>query len=263
MDLFSRSRGAGAPLLLLHGLFGSGDNWFSLAGRMNGLEVHLPDLRCHGKSPRSDSFSVADLASDVAEYIQKNGLTGAIVAGHSLGAKVAMELALRHPDRVAGLVSLDMSPRQGSPRYLPYLEALEKLPLATLTSRRQAREALAKVIPEPEILAFLLKSLVQASNDTWQWLFEPAAIRRSFPEIWRGIEPGRTYLGPVLFLAGADSDYFLPDDVDPSLQFFPHAEFAAIRGARHWLHADKPDEVLGHLHQWITGSGLAELPEWI
>jgi esterase len=230
---------------------------------MKGLRVHLPDLRNHGKSPRSPDFSIPSLAGDLADYLEAEELGPCLVGGHSLGAKVAMELALSRPQLVRALVCFDMAPRAYEPRYTGYLDSLRRLEVTRIGSRAEARAAL-----EPDIdastLAFLLKSLVPdtAHPGGWKWLLNLEAISAAYPHIWQEVAGGRCFEGPALFVTGGTSDYVGARDVDDVIDRFPQAELTAVPEAGHWLHAEKPAEVLNELRNWIVAQKIAEVPEW-
>ena len=251
--LHYRAVGEGRPLVIVHGLFGSGDNWWTLAGKFPGYQVFLPDLRNHGESPWFDSFSIADLAADLAEFSQSLGLGTCPWIGHSLGGKAVMELGLTHPELVKGLADLDMAPREGSTRYTGFIHSLRTLDLTKITGRSDAQARLAPLIPDLPTLQFLLKSLVPDTQNTgqWRWRLNLASLEDQYPEIWKGIHPGRSFQGPALFLYGGASDYVSPGDEGDIRRLFPNAKMQAISGAGHWLHAEKPIEVVAALNQWL------------
>jgi len=241
-------------LVIVHGLFGSGDNWATLAGKFPGYQVLLPDLRNHGASPWSDSFSHADLAADLADLHQRLGLPPCPFIGHSLGGKAVMELVLSRPTRATGIAVLDIAPKASSARYPGFVAALRQLDLSTLTSRGDAQAALESAIPDQATLQFLLKSLVPgAPGEPWRWKLNLESLDKNYPEIWKALSPGRQWSGPALFLSGQASDYVLPGDEVFAQQLFPLARFESIAGAGHWLHAEKPVEVLAVLNRWLGG----------
>ena len=251
--LHYRSAGDGKPLVIVHGLFGSGDNWQTLAGKFPGFRAYLPDLRNHGASPWFDSFSVPDLAEDLASFAEKLGLGPCPWVGHSLGGKAAMELALTRGERVTGLAVLDMAPRASEARYPGFVPALRALDLTKVTSRSDAQDRLETVIHDRATLQFLLKSLVpdEASAGRLRWRLNLESLDRNYPEIWKAVEPGRHWDGPALFLQGGASDYVKPEDEPLIRSLFPRATMQAVAGAGHWLHAEKPAEVLAALNGWL------------
>ncbi|NNM55172.1 MAG: alpha/beta fold hydrolase [Spirochaetales bacterium] len=259
MKLHYRKIGTGRPLIFLHGLFGSGDNWLSLGAKFSGCEVWLPDLRNHGESPWADEISVPLLAKDLLDFLTEHQLDSVLVGGHSLGAKVAMEATLTEPRRFRGLICLDMAPRAYEPHYSGFVPALQALDLATVTSRSEAQKALEAAIPDRPTLQFLLKSLVpQEGTPSWRWKLNLQALEKHYDEIWKPLQGQtsenlpRLYPGPALFLAGGNSDYVRLQDHALVHQLFPQAEIQTIPQAGHWLHAEKPQEVLSAINTWLS-----------
>ena len=251
--LHYRVIGEGRPLVIVHGLFGSGDNWLTLAGKFPGRRVYLPDLRNHGDSFWDPSFTVADLAGDLAEMARLAGLGPCPWIGHSLGGKAVMELVLSEPDLATGAAILDMAPRASEARYLGFVPALRALDLSLVASRGEAQKLLEKTIQDRPTLQFLLKSLTADGENTGRlrWKLNLEALDNQYPEIWRAIRPGRSWAGPILFLKGGDSDYFQPGNEVFARELFPKAELATIPEAGHWLHAEKPAEVMAALKHWL------------
>ncbi len=252
--LHYRSAGNGEPLVIVHGLFGSGDNWWTLAGKFPGYKTYLPDLRNHGNSPWYDSFAVADLAADLAEFSEELNLGPCPWIGHSLGGKAVLELALSRPDLVTGAAALDMAPRGSEPRYPGFVEAMKAIDLTTLPSRGDALIQLEKALDTDRgTIQFLVKSLTSVDDPPgWRWKLNLDTLQKEYDEIWKPLAPGRTWVGPTLFLYGTASDYFRSGDEALARSLFPNAEFEAIEGAGHWLHAEKPAEVLVALNAWLS-----------
>ena len=248
-----RTAGEGRPLVIVHGLFGSGDNWQTVAGKFPGWKAYLPDLRNHGESPWLDAFNLPAIAGDLADFARELSLPLCPWIGHSLGGKALMELALTHPDRVSGIAVLDMTPKQSVPRYPGFVAALLGLDLETVTGRTDAQAKLEPHISDKATLQFLLKSLVPDRHrpGRWRWRLNLEILDRDYAEIWKALEPGRSWDGPALFLYGGASDYFQPGDEVLARSFFPRAAFAEVPGAGHWLHAEKPAEVVNALTAWL------------
>ena len=229
------------PLMIAHGLFGSGRNWGVIARRLaDTRSVITVDMRNHGGSPRADTQSYADMAADLAEVIMANGGT-ADVLGHSMGGKSAMVLALTQGALVRRLVVADIAPVAYSHDQSQNVAAMEGLDLTGLTSRADADQRLAETIEDPALRAFFLQSLdLRATPPGWR--LNLAVLAREMPKIvgWPGT-PGQ-FDGRALFLSGADSTYVKPDHRPVILAQFPNATFARIPGAGHWLHAEKPRE---------------------
>ena len=253
MKLHYREYGAGRPLIILHGLFGSGDNWHTIALRLQDrFHVFAPDLRNHGASPHSDIFTVSVMAEDAAELIGEVGQGAAHVAGHSLGGKVAMELALSRPDLVERLVVVDIAPKGYPPHHADLRDAMLSLDFAAVHSRRDAERLLSERIADNRVVLFLLKNLAHDGDGRYRWKLNLAAISAGLPKTGEAIQAGRTFSGPTLFLTGANSGYVDPERDRPQiLSLFPNASIRSIAGAGHWLHAERPDEVVAALSEFL------------
>ena len=229
------------PLLIAHGLFGSGRNWGVMARRLaDTRDVITVDMRNHGDSPRFASQNYPEMAADLAEVIMLHGGV-ADVLGHSMGGKTAMVLALTQSPLVRRLIVADIAPVAYSHDQSRNIAAMAGLDLTGLTSRTKADERLALSVEDPALRAFFLQSLdLRASPPGWR--LNLSVLKTEIPKIigWPGTQG--QYSGPALFLSGADSSYVLPAHHALILAQFPHACFARIPGAGHWLHAEKPRE---------------------
>jgi esterase len=231
-------RGQGRPLLLLHGLFGSANNWAPLMGALEGFELIAPDLRNHGRSPHDAEAGLAAMAGDLVELLDGLGLEGAGVLGHSLGGRVAMRLALDHPARVKRLLVADMAPRAYGPLFPEVFAALKRLDLSALRGRAEADAALAASLPDPVLRAFLLSNLMRREDGSFAWKMDLAALEGA--GLGDEIKAPAPYAGPALFLRGENSNYVRPQDAPGILALFPAAEIRALPGAGHWLHVEQP-----------------------
>jgi len=242
LRLHFQSFGSGEPLVVLHGLFGSGDNWHGFAQRFaTRFRVILPDARNHGLSPHDREMSYAVMAADVRELMAEQGIGPAHVLGHSMGGKTAMELALSVGGQVRSLVVVDMAPRAYAPHHEHILEALCGLELAQYRDRRQIEEALAQAVPDLGVRRFLLKSLARDASGGLQWKLGLEGIRENYPRLNEALAGGRAWSGSCLFVRGGSSDYVSEGDEAAITAPFPAARFCAIPGAGHWVHADAPE----------------------
>lgn len=242
LNLIATGEVAGRPpLLIAHGLFGSARNWGVIARRLSGRRrVLAVDMRNHGASFWSASHGYGDLAADLAEVIAANG-GRADVLGHSMGGKAAMRLALEHPGAVNRLIVADIAPVAYGHSQTPLVHAMRGLDLSGLVARSEADRRLAASVDDPGTRAFLLQSL-DLKADPPRWRLNLDALEAEMQRI-TGWEPvAGSFGGPVLFLSGAASDYLRPEHRATARALFPKARFAAIPGAGHWLHADKPRE---------------------
>ena len=239
---YTRS-GDGRPLVVLHGLFGSGRNWQSHRRHFGTrFEVFNIDLRNHGDSFHSDEMNYTAMAGDVAALLQNLNLGACNLLGHSMGGKVAMTLAVDQPRLVERLIVADIAPVSYFHHYDDLIEPILALPLETLKSRAEADQLLRQNIPEDQLRAFLLQNLLR-DPDGWRWRVNWRAIQRDM-EFLTGFDElagGWRIEIPTLFIRGARSDYVGDAEVDVIQRHFARAEIATIEDAGHWLHAEKPE----------------------
>ena len=242
MHLAYQRFGAGPPLIILHGLLGSSDNWRTLSRTVFGahFEVFTVDQRNHGRSPHSDVFDYRAMVEDLAVFMDTCGLAAARLLGHSMGGKTAMHFALTYPERVETLVVVDIAPKAYSPRHTALLEALRALDLAG--SRAEIDAALRPQIPSDGIRNFLLKNLQRDGQGGYGWKMNLDTIYRHYDHLNGVMEADGTFEGPTLFVRGGVSDYVADEDTEGIVSFFPEAEIVTIDGAGHWVHAEKPQE---------------------
>jgi len=224
------------PLLVVHGLFGSARNWGAIAKRLSDRgEVTSVDLRNHGDSPWRDSHSYADMAGDLAAMIGD----GTDVIGHSMGGKAAMLLALTQPHKVNRLVVADIAPVSYGHTQMHLIDAMRRIDLSAVETRRDADEQLAAEIREPGVRAFLLQSLDVKAR---RWRLNLDVLADEMDKILAFPAVEDRYEGPALFLVGSESDYVKREDRPRIKDLFPRARFAKLPGAGHWLHAERPRE---------------------
>lgn len=248
--------GEGPPLAILHGLFGSGRNWASIAQRLAAHHhVIAFDLRNHGASPWADTMSYNEMGDDVRASLHSRGYTRFALMGHSLGGKVAMIAGLEHGNEVERLVVIDIAPVTYPPRHLGHVQGMRELDLTGIDRRSEADARLAAVIRDPAERAFLVQNLVIETGEA-RWRLNLEAIEREMPRLigFPEIPAGRSYEGPTLFVAGGRSDYLRPDHEPAVRRLFPSAEIARIDNARHWVHAEQPATFLSVVEPFLNGS---------
>jgi esterase len=244
MKLYCRIEGSGFPVVILHGLLGSSDNWRAISKRLStSYNIYTVDLRNHGQSPHSERMTYSIMADDLRELFEREQISEAHVVGHSLGGKVAMQFATRHPDRITKLVIVDISPKAYPPSQRPILAALERLELQGFKAFGEIDAALAPTIPEAAVRQFLMKNIVRVPPG-FQWRIDLASIAKSYDELTKAIIPDGSYDKPALFLRGGRSPYIADTDLRSIQAIFPRAELVTIASAGHWLHADATDEFL-------------------
>lgn len=255
MRMARTSVGDGLPLVILHGLFGSGRNWGAIAKRLaaRGWRVITPDLRNHGDSPWDDTMDTPAMAGDIRALLDEVAPDeSAVVAGHSMGGKAAMWLALSHPDRVRGLIAVDVAPVAYRHDLADLARALLDLPLDRVNRRVDADTLLADVIPEPGLRQFLLQNLVlpgpdDADGPRWRANLRVLADRMGEIAGWPDPPAGCRFDGPTLVLSGGASDYVRPEHHAGVRALFPAARFAVVEGAGHWVHAQAPDATVSEI----------------
>ena len=232
---------AGVPLLIAHGLFGTGRNWGVLAKRIStNRQVVTVDMRNHGDSFRAISNTYADMAADLADVIESLG-GQADVLGHSMGGKAAMVLALSRSNLVRKLIVADIAPVAYGHSQSDKIAAMKAVDLSVVTRRRDADVQLAETIKDAALRAFLLQSLT-LSVEGAGWKLNLDALEAAMADIIGFPDVGAVHNGETLFLSGGDSDYVQATDYARILTLFPNAKFEQIEGAGHWLHAQKPRE---------------------
>lgn len=240
MNLNFIHQGQGEPVILLHGLFGSLRNLSQVSKALaDHYSVYLLDLRNHGASPHSAVMDFAAMAHDIIEFMDRQQLPKAHLLGHSMGGKTAMQLALSHPERVKKLIVADIAPVTYPRRHDPVIEGLSQVNQAKLQSRRDADQILADYIQEPEVRAFLLKSLIRTGAGHFALKFNLKDIAANYDNIIKAPQ-GQPFSGPALFIKGSESPYIQAKHKETVLMLFPNASMKVIAQTGHWLHAEKP-----------------------
>lgn len=251
MKLNFKKTGTGKPLVILHGLFGSADNWFSIARELDKeFTMYLVDQRNHGDSPHSSAWNYDLMVEDLKELLDDEGLEKAFLMGHSMGGKTVMNFALKYPERVKKLIVADIAPRYYPVHHESILEGLNSLDLKAINSRKEADDALAKYISEPGIRQFLLKSLGRDAEG-FTWKINLPVITGNIEIVGEALPEGESYEGPTLFLAGANSQYIQQKDLPEILEFFPNYELEFVQNAGHWLHAEQPHAVVEEIRKFL------------
>ena len=261
---------AGPRVVFVHGLFGQGKNWTTIAKGLAGdHRVTLIDLPNHGHSPWTDRVDYVDMAELLADELETLGDQVTLV-GHSMGGKVAMTLALRRPELLRALVVVDIAPseypvsggrtddpdEEASP-FGAYIAAMRELDLDRLENRQQADEALRAAVPSRMVRSFLLQSLVREGTDGgWRWRLNLELLERDLGAL-RGfpVPPeGAQFDGPVLWIAGANSTYVLPDDRPRMDALFPTTRLVRIKNAGHWVHSEQPEVFLETVRRFLAAT---------
>ncbi len=247
---------SGPTVVFLHGLFGQGRNFSKIArGLQPALRSVLVDLPNHGRSAWVGTADYVAVADRVADWLREGPAAEAPVhlVGHSMGGKVAMVLALRHPDLVDRLVVVDISPAasSGVGQFEHLLDSLAGVDLASLGSRREAEEQLRDPIPDDGVRHFLLTNL-RARDDGFAWQPDLALLRRELPAIGGFPDLEGVFDHPVLWVAGERSDYVLPEHAPQMRRLFPRTRAVTLKDAGHWVHAEQPEAFVSALRVFLT-----------
>ena len=257
MLLHHLDQGQGRPLVILHGLFGTLDNWQTLARRWAteaGLRVVSVDLRNHGRSFHSPEHSYTLMAQDVLALFDHLGLgPDTTLMGHSMGGKVAMRLALDHPERLARLIVVDIAPRFSDMEHQDdILEGLHAVDLTAINNRQEADAALAQHVSNLGTRQFLLKNLYRKEDNSFAWRINLKGLAAQLPAVGEATV-GAPFPKPALFIRGGKSNYITTDDKLHGIPaLFPNSEVATVVDAGHWVHAEKPEEVFEMVRAFVV-----------
>lgn len=257
MSLFYREIGTGLPFVILHGLYGSSDNWQPIAKLLsNQYRIIIVDLRNHGASPHSNSNRYSDMVSDLAWLFHELKIEKAQLLGHSMGGKVAIAFAADYPEMISSLMVADIAPKnylKTPASAIQYdfhkriLETLSQLELKKYESRKEIEQALEPSIPEMMVRRFILKNLHRVQNN-FEWKINVPVLKKELDHILSGVDvedysdriPIIQY--PVLFIKGELSGYIQPDDVPNIKRMYPEVKIEILKNTTHLLHAERPKE---------------------
>ena len=242
MLLHSRIEGEGKPLIIIHGFIGMSDNWKSFGSlyAAEGFQVHMIDLRNHGKSFHSDDFNYKVMSDDLLAYCQSNNLNNINIIGHSMGGKVAMLFATTHPEMVEKLVVADIGPKYYAPHHQDILAGLNAVDFATKPDRASVEETLYPFIPDFGTRQFLMKNLYWVEPGQLAFRFNLPVFNAKIETIGEALPEGNHFDKPTLFIRGGNSNYILDIDLPEIKKHFPNFELATIPNVGHWLHAENP-----------------------
>lgn len=244
MQLHYQTQGQGEPLILLHGLFGSSDNWGVVAKHFaQHYQVISVDLRNHGKSPHSATQTYPQMADDILTLCDSLGLAQIHLLGHSLGGKVAMQFATQHPQRMGKLIVVDMAMRAYADAHTHLIDAMLALDLSQIRTRAEADNALSQRIANTPIIntavrQFLLMNLIK-QEDQLKWRINLPALKANYPALQSSVCEDAHYQSPCLFIRGERSDYVQASDITQISRHFLKAQFVSLP-TEHWVHAEQP-----------------------
>ena len=245
MKLNYKKTGTGETLIILHGLFGSADNWFSIAKELEKkYTLYLVDQRNHGDSPHSEDWNYQVMAEDLNELMESEGIESAYLMGHSMGGKTVMAFALQYPEKVKKLIVADIAPRYYPLHHQVILEGLNAIPIDQIKSRKDADDILSGYIKNMGIRQFLLKSLGRNEKGGFEWKINLITITEKLEIVGVEIDSDQSFDNPTLFMGGENSDYIKESDKSDISRLFPNSKIIYIKNAGHWLHAEQPGAVI-------------------
>lgn len=253
MTLYSQIIGEGTPFVILHGFLGMGDNWKTLGKKFSelGYQVHLVDQRNHGRSFHSDAFNYGIMAKDLREYLEHHKLDSAVLLGHSMGGKTAMQFAVDHPEKVSKLIVADISPKEYPQHHQDILKALQSLDFEQISSRGEAEEVLSSYIEEEGTKLFLLKNLYWREKGKLGLRMNLKVLAEKIEAVGESLPTTAVFKGETLFLRGGRSGYISEYDEVLIRKHFPKAQIRTISNAGHWLHAENPSEFYQNVKDFL------------
>lgn len=252
MELNFKTFGHGDPLIILHGLFGTLDNWQTVARHLaNHYSVYIVDQRNHGRSPHAGEMNYRALAEDLKHFLEMQWVYKTHILGHSMGGKTGMQFALDFPDMVDKLIVVDVAPKTYPGGHESIFEALFAVNPGEIQDRSQAENILSSYIPDPNVVQFLLKNLSRNKAGSYDWKMNLPVLFKDYPQILAGIESEEKFENPVLFIRGGRSNYIRNEDWPGILRLFPNARLQTIEHAGHWVHADAPDMLLKSVEHFL------------
>ncbi len=251
--IYSKVEGSGKPFLIIHGFLGMSDNWKTLSTQFaaEGFEMHLLDMRNHGRSFHSDVFNYEVMVQDVLEYVNDKNLDKFILLGHSMGGKVAMNFACDYPERVGKLLVADISPREYAPHHQDVMEALNAVDFSAVTSRKEIEDMMSKYIKDFGTLQFLMKNVHRVTSDSFGFRFNLEAFNNDESVIGEALSLDKKYSGKTLFLKGGRSKYIQESDYNDIQNHFPNSIIETVSNSGHWLHAENPNEFFIKVNDFI------------
>lgn len=240
--IYSKIEGTGKPLLILHGFLGMSDNWKTMGSQLaaDGCQVHLLDLRNHGRSFHSDEFSYEIMVQDVYDYCKANNLEKINILGHSMGGKTAMLFATTFSEMVEKLIVADIGPKFYPQHHQIIIEGLNAVDFSTKPSRNDVENTLSKYITDFGTRQFLLKSLYWQGPGQLAFRFNLAVLNKKIEEIGKSLPENAIFNKPTLFIRGGNSNYILDEDFQTIKNHFPNCKIETIPNVSHWLHAENP-----------------------
>ena len=254
MKLYFRKTGEGQPILILHGVFGSSDNWFTISKMIaeKGFAVYTLDARNHGQSPRSEEFSYELMAEDLNEFIDEHQLVKPIIIGHSMGGKTVMHFAMKYEGKFSKLIIVDIAPKFYPSHHGHIIQGLNSIDLDKLTNRKEAELQLDRYVTSVGERQFLLKNLYRNELGKFDWRINLPVLSREIYQVGGDFTDAHEITAPVLFMRGSESGYIYDEDIPVIKKIFTNATVETIEGAGHWIQAEKPNEFVDAVLRFVS-----------
>ncbi len=242
MKLFSRIEGEGTPLLILHGFMGMSDNWRTLGTQYvaDGFQIHLIDLRNHGRSFHSDEFNYGVMVQDLVDYCQEHNLEKVNIIGHSMGGKIAMLFAASYPEKMNKLIVADIGPKYYKQHHQDILAGLNAVDFTIKPDRNQVDDIVKAYIPDFGTRQFLMKNLYWVEPGQLDFRFNLAVFNKEIEHIGDALPEEAVFEKPTLFIRGGNSNYIKDEDLGTIKRHFPNSTIETIPNVGHWVHAENP-----------------------
>lgn len=246
MKLNYKQLGEGFPVIIVHGLLGSLDNWITLGKRMadEGFSVYLIDQRNHGKSPHDDVFNYEAMSEDLKTFMDDHNIKKAHIIGHSMGGKTVMKFATAHENMIEKLIVVDITPKYYPPHHETILKSLKAVDFDRVDNRKDVEHIMKDYIKDSGVLQFLLKNLERADKNSFKWKMNLDVIADQIDNVGEALKKDETSDLPVLFMSGKNSDYISADDKGLLKSHFPNSTLITLKNAGHWIHVEQPDVFL-------------------
>ena len=255
MNLNSRILGSSEKkLVILHGFLGSLDNWITIGRKLEqlNLEVHLVDLRNHGKSFHSKDFSYDYMCFDLKKYLDSKNIKKTSILGHSMGGKVVFSFLENHENYLDKTIIADILPVEYKNSYDNIFQSLKSINPRTLTKRIEFEEHLKNYFDDELFISFLSKNLTRDENGNFKFKFNLITLSEKFDEVLKALKPSRIIDKEINLIYGAKSDYITDSKLNDALQYFSNIKLSVIENAGHWLHYEKQDDFINHCKKIIS-----------
>lgn len=264
MELSYSKHGSGPVIIILHGLYGSGDNWFNIARELaNNFTVYLIDQRNHGKSPHSPTLAYDVMAQDLFEFVTQHELDSVNIIGHSMGGKTAITYTLLHGEKVKKLINVDISPysyegitsfREQYIYHKSIIERFQTAPIDKTNSRAEIEAYFAEKITNTSTRRFLLKNLSRNSTGEFQWKLNIDSISSNIDKVIDAAPPvkmGAQSFVDTLFIRGEKSPYITNEDMEGIKDIFPNSSFISYENSGHWLHVEETERFVNDVMKFL------------